>query len=203
MVEIELLGCKFVNQTIILNLLVHMREGCLESRFWTLIGRHRVRITKDITLERGASWFIGKERAVVRLSECSFDRFLTVASSLECCCGVLALRLIARIDNSTTWQECNNAIIMTPLRKLGHDLRQRLRRAKLTYASMELVARARQAGVDIKGANITNQPLLFQCSSNGLERVALTNRYRLGRGVGPVDRLQVLMIPPVCYCKDE
>ena len=68
---------------------------------------------------------------------------------------------------------------------------------------MELIARARQAGVDIEGANITNQPLLFQCSSNGLERVALTNRYRLGRGVGPVDRLQVLMIPPVCYCKDE
>ena len=91
LVKIELLSCEFVDQTIVLNLLIHMSKRCLERRLWPLISWHRVRITKDIALERGASWLIGKERTVVRLSECSFDRFLTVASSLECCGGSAAL----------------------------------------------------------------------------------------------------------------
>ena len=142
LVEIEFLGCKFVNQAITLNLLIHMSEGCLESRLWTLISWHGIGISKNIALERGTCWLIGKEWAVIRLGECSFDRLLTVASPFECRGGVLALWLITRIDDSATWQECDNAIIMTPLRELRRDLRQRLRRAKLTYASMQLITRA-------------------------------------------------------------
>ena len=51
LVKIELLSCEFVDQTIVLNLLIHMRESCLERCLWPLIGRHRVCITKDIPLE--------------------------------------------------------------------------------------------------------------------------------------------------------